>query len=59
MSTHMDNKTKKQRQEAFDSLPQHIKEKLTPEEKQLFLFSEEWPDTLFEKMDEFLIKNRE
>ncbi|MCF8092982.1 MAG: hypothetical protein K9K21_05045 [Desulfotignum sp.] len=55
----MDNKTKKQRQEAFDSLPQHIKEKLTPEEKQLFLFSEEWPDTLFEKMDEFLIKNRE
>ncbi|MCA1786941.1 MAG: hypothetical protein LC657_13290 [Desulfobacteraceae bacterium] len=52
----MDKKTKKERQEAFDHLPQTIKDKLSPEEKDLFLSSDVWPDTLFEKLDEFLIK---
>ena len=52
----MDKKTKKERQNAYDSLPKGIKEKLTPEEKELFLTAETWPETLFEKLDEFLIK---
>lgn len=52
----MEKKTKKERQNAFDSLPQGIKEKLTPEEKVLFLTADIWPETLFEKLDEFLIK---
>lgn len=54
----MEKKTQKQRQEAFDNLPQQVKDRLTPEEKSLFLFSESWPDTLFEKLDEFLIKKQ-
>ncbi|MCA1792989.1 MAG: hypothetical protein ABR534_00305 [Desulfotignum sp.] len=54
----MDQKTKKERQQAFDSLPQGIREKLTPEEKELFLTAEVWPETLFEKLDEFLIKEQ-
>ncbi len=52
----MDKKAKKERQAAFDSLPQAIKENLTPEEKQLFLTADIWPETLFEKLEEFLIK---
>ncbi|HKJ97637.1 MAG TPA: hypothetical protein VJ959_01845 [Desulfotignum sp.] len=52
----MDKKAKKERQEAFDSLPQAIKDKLTPEEKHVFLTADIWPETLFEKLDEFLIK---
>jgi len=51
----MDKKTKKERLNAFDSLPQGIKEKLTPEEKHLFLTADTWPETLFEKLDEFII----
>lgn len=54
----MDKKERHQRQEAFDNLPKQVRDKLTPEEKDLFLFSETWPETLFEKLDEFLIKKQ-
>ena len=29
---------------------------LTEEEKELFLNAEQWPDSLFEKLEEFIIK---
>ena len=52
----MDKKTQKERQIAFESLPPAIRETLTPEEKEMFLTSEEWPEELFAKLDEFIIR---
>jgi len=54
----MKNKKKndKERKISFDSLPPSIKDSLTEEEKQLFLNAEEWPESLFEKLDEFIVK---
>ena len=55
----MKNNTKKidkERQMAYESLPPGVKDSLTEEEKQLFLFSEEWPESLFEKLEEFIVK---
>ena len=49
-------KINKEREMSYDSLPPGIKESLTPEEKDLFLNAEQWPDTLFEKLEEFIIK---
>lgn len=53
----MDKKTEKVRQEAYESLPPAIKESLTPEEKEMFLTAEQWPDSLFTKLDEFITKD--
>jgi hypothetical protein len=52
----MDKKTLKERQKAFDSLPPAIRDLLSPEEKELFLTADQWPDDLFQKLDEFIIK---
>jgi len=52
----MDKKTQKERQQAFDSLPPAIRDSLSPEEKQLFLTAEHWPEELFQKLDEFIVK---
>ena len=49
-------KIDKARQMSYDSLPPSVKENLTEEEKELFLTAEEWPESLFEKLDEFIIK---
>jgi len=49
-------KIDKERQMSYDSLPPSVKESLTEEEKQLFLYAQEWPESLFEKLDEFIIK---
>lgn len=46
-----------ERKGAFESLPPHIRESLTKEEVELFLYSGEWPDSLFEKMNEFIVKD--
>ena len=46
---------KKERQAAFDSLPPHIKENLSPEEVDLFLHADEWPEPLFKKLEEFIL----
>ncbi len=43
-----------QRQMALESLPPNIKESLTKEEVELFLHAEEWPESMFEKLDEFI-----
>jgi len=52
----MDKKEKKQREQAYESLPPTVRDSLSPEEKQLFLAAELWPETLFEKLDEFIVK---
>lgn len=43
---------------ALKSLPPHIRETLTPEETDLFLYAEEWPEELFKKMEEFIIADK-
>ncbi|THB73949.1 MAG: hypothetical protein D3926_22885 [Desulfobacteraceae bacterium] len=45
----------KERQAAYDSLPPHVKENLSAEEVELFLKAEEWPDSLFKKLEEFIV----
>ncbi len=52
----MDKKTLKERKIAFESLPPAIREALSPEEKELFLTAAEWPEELFQKLDEFIVK---
>ena len=48
-------KIDKERQLFYDSLPPGVKESLTEKEKEMFLLSEQWPDSLFEKLEEFII----
>ena len=43
-----------ERKQAFDSLPPNVRQRLTDEEKELFLNAEEWPDSLFDKLKEFI-----
>ncbi len=52
----MDKKAQKERQKAFDSLPPAIRDSLSQEEKQLFLTAEQWPEALFQKLEEFITK---
>jgi hypothetical protein len=40
---------------ALESLPPNIKNSLTEEEVNMFLYEEEWPESLFEKLKEFII----
>ncbi len=51
-----EKKIDKERQNSYDSLPPSIKENLTQEEKEAFLYKAVWPESLFEKLDEFIIK---
>ncbi len=53
----MDKKTQKERKIAFESLPPVIRDSLTEEEKELFLTAEEWPEELFAKLAEFIVKD--
>ena len=53
----MDKKTLKEREEAFESLPPAIRDNLTQEEKEMFLTAEQWSEDLFEKLDEFIVKD--
>jgi hypothetical protein len=46
-----------ERKKAFKSLPPHIREQMTQEEIDLFLYAEEWPEALFQKLDEFIVKD--
>ncbi|MBC2704012.1 hypothetical protein [Desulfobacula sp.] len=50
-------KIDKERKMSYDSLPSSVKDSLTEEEKELFLYAEQWPDSLFEKLEEFIIKD--
>ena len=53
----MDKKTRKERKVSFESLPPAIRDGLTEEEKEMFLTADEWPEELFAKLDEFIIKD--
>lgn len=53
----MDKETRKERQKAFESLPPAIKDSLTEEEKEQFLTADTWPEALFKKLDEFIVKD--
>ena len=44
-----------QRRMALESLPPHLRDHMTPEEVELFLHAEQWPETLMEKMAEFIL----
>jgi hypothetical protein len=43
------------RMEALRLLPKEIAETLTKEEIKIFLFEDEWPDTLAEKLKDYLV----
>jgi hypothetical protein len=43
------------RLEALRLLPKEITETLTKEEISIFLFEDEWPETLSEKLKEYLV----
>jgi hypothetical protein len=49
-------KTDSERAMAYKSLPPAIRENFTDEEKELFLHGEEWPEELFQKLEEFIVK---
>jgi hypothetical protein len=51
----VNKKDLEEREMAFKSLPPSVRNTLTDEEKDLFLHAEVWPDTLFEKLSEFII----
>lgn len=52
-----EKKIDRERQLSYDSLPPSIREAMTEEEKQLFLYAEEWPEALFDKLEEFIVKD--
>jgi hypothetical protein len=45
-----------ERIEALKSLPLELKKSLTIEEVNAFLFEEEWPDSLQEKLKDYLVE---
>jgi len=49
-------KDAKERRLAYESLPPNIKNAMSEEEKEMFLNADEWPEELFEKLEEFIIK---
>ncbi len=51
---HKENMIDPERKQAYESLPPNVKKRLTDEEKELFLSAEEWPDSLFNKLKEFI-----
>ncbi len=57
-NTNMDRKPDPERAMALKSLPPHIREKMSDEEIELFLFSEEWPEELFSKLEEFIFTEK-
>ena len=53
------NKVDPQRRMALESLPPHLRDQMTPEEVDLFLHAEAWPETLIKKMEEFIVSSDE
>ena len=47
-------KVDQERQQALDALPPSIRNSLTEEEVELFLHAETWPESMFEKLSEFI-----
>lgn len=44
---------------ALRSLPSHIRTQMTREEVDAFLFKEEWPDSLVNKLKEYMVEEDE
>jgi len=44
------------RMQALRSLPVEVKQKLTKEEADAFLYEEVWPDSLYEKLKDYMVK---
>ena len=42
------------RMQALRSLPVEVKQKLTKEEADAFLYEEVWPDSLYEKLKDYM-----
>lgn len=55
----IDKKDKEERAMALKSLPPNIRNSMTEEEKELFLEGEEWPESMFEKLSEFIVKSED
>ncbi|MBF0232909.1 MAG: hypothetical protein HQK62_00180 [Desulfamplus sp.] len=53
-TTENKNKINPERKMAFESLPPHMRENMTDEEIELFLYAKEWPESMFKKFDEFI-----
>lgn len=53
--TKKNHKPDKERAKALKALPIGIREQLTPEEKELFLNGQEWPESMFKKLEEFIV----
>ena len=51
----MEKKSNNERIMALKALPPHIKEQLTEEETELFLNGEQWPESMFKKLEEFIV----
>ncbi|WP_459915352.1 hypothetical protein [Desulfocicer niacini] len=51
----VETKVDPQRRMALESLPPHLREQMTPEEVDLFLHAEAWPETLMKKLEEFIV----
>jgi len=49
------DKVNHERKMAFESLPPHVRENMTPEEVELFLYAKQWPEYMFKKFDEFIL----
>lgn len=46
----------KERKEALNFLPPHIKQNLTEDEVKIFLYEEVWPEALCDKLKDFFVK---
>jgi hypothetical protein len=57
--TTLSKKDRDERQTAYKSLPPSLRNSLTEEEKDLFLNSEAWPESLCEKLSEFIVTRDE
>lgn len=55
----INKKDLEERAVALKSLPPNIRNSMSDEEKELFLHGEEWPETLFEKLSEFIVKSED
>ena len=45
------------RMEALRSLPAHVLRRLTKQEVKAFLFKDEWPDSMQEKLKEYMVED--
>lgn len=45
------------RMEALRSLPSEVLKRLTKQEVRAFLFKEEWPDSMQEKLKEYIVED--